>query len=163
VARTPTPNPNPNPDPNPHPHPDPDPNPNPKQRDHVVEKFRTGKVWVLICTELMARGIDFKGVNTVINYDFPQTTVSYIHRIGRTGRAGRSGRAITFFTEEDAEQLRAIANVMKASGCEVADWMLRMQPMRKDKRKQLATKSKSRVPIRKKQRKEVWVAKPQDP
>ena len=67
-----------------------------------------------------ARGIDFKGVNTVINYDFPQTTVSYIHRIGRTGRAGRSGRAITFFTEEDAEQLRAIANVMKASGCEPA-------------------------------------------
>ena len=67
-----------------------------------------------------ARGIDFKGVNTVINYDFPQTTVSYIHRIGRTGRAGRSGRAITFFTEEDAEQLRAIANVMKASGCEAA-------------------------------------------
>ena len=133
------------------------------QRDAVIEQFRRGKVWVLIATELMARGIDFKGVNTVINYDFPQTTVSYIHRIGRTGRAGRSGRAITFFTEEDAEQLRAIANVMKASGCEVADWMLRMQPMRKDKRKQLATKSKSRVPIRKKQRKEVWVAKPQDP
>jgi ATP-dependent RNA helicase DDX52/ROK1 len=130
-----------------------------QQRDHVVEKFRTGKVWVLVCTELMARGIDFKGVNTVINYDFPQTTVSYIHRIGRTGRAGRSGRAITFFTEEDAEQLRAIANVMKASGCEVADWMLRMQPMRRDKRKQLATKAKSRVPIRKKLRKEVWVAK----
>jgi len=91
-----------------------------QQRDHVVEKFRTGKVWVLVCTELMARGVDFKGVNTVINYDFPQTTVSYIHRIGRTGRAGRSGRAITFFTEEDAEQLRAIANVMKASGCEAA-------------------------------------------
>jgi len=130
-----------------------------QQRDHVVEKFRTGKVWVLVCTELMARGVDFKGVNTVINYDFPQTTVSYIHRIGRTGRAGRSGRAITFFTEEDAEQLRAIANVMKASGCEVADWMLRMQPMRRDKRKRLVTKAKSRVPIRKKLRKEVWVAK----
>ena len=107
---------------------------------------------MLIATELMARGIDFKGVNTVINYDFPQTTVSYIHRIGRTGRAGRQGRAVTFFTEDDAEQLRAIANVMKASGCEVADWMLRMQPMRKDKRKRLATKAKSRKPIRKKPR-----------
>ena len=79
-------------------------------------------LWRLFCVPpfCQARGVDFKGVNTVINYDFPQTTVSYIHRIGRTGRAGRSGRAITFFTEEDAEQLRAIANVMKASGCEAA-------------------------------------------
>ena len=79
-------------------------------------------LWRLFCVPpfCQARGVDFKGVNTVINYDFPQTTVSYIHRIGRTGRAGRSGRAITFFTEEDAEQLRAIANVMKASGCEPA-------------------------------------------
>ena len=81
---------------------------------------------------------------------------------GARPRAGRAGKALTFFTEADADQLRAIANVMKASGCEVADWMLRMQPMRKDKRKQLATKAKSRVPIRKKQRKEVWVAKPQE-
>ena len=42
-----------------------------------------GKVWVLVCTELMGRGIDFKGINLVINYDFPTTAVSYIHRIGK--------------------------------------------------------------------------------
>ena len=54
----------------------------------------------------MARGIDFKGVNLVINYDFPPTTVSYIHRIGRTGRANKKGKAITFWTEDDREQLR---------------------------------------------------------
>lgn len=71
------------------------------QREECIKKFRSGAVWVLICTDLMARGIDFKGVNTVINYDFPQSTVSYIHRIGRTGRAGRQGHAITFFTEAD--------------------------------------------------------------
>jgi ATP-dependent RNA helicase DDX52/ROK1 len=46
---------------------------------------RAGSVWVLICTDLMARGIDFKGVRTVVNFDFPQSTVDYIHRIGRTG------------------------------------------------------------------------------
>ena len=63
--------------------------------------------------------MDFKGVS--LNYDFPQTTTSYIHRIGRTGRAGRAGQAVTFFTEADVEQLRSIANVMKASGCRVAD------------------------------------------
>ena len=102
------------------------------QRDATVAKFREGKVWVLIATELVARGMDFKGVSLVVNYDFPQSTTSYIHRIGRTGRAGRAGRAITFFTEADAEQLRSIANVMKASGCEVADWMLRMKKEAKD-------------------------------
>jgi ATP-dependent RNA helicase DDX52/ROK1 len=52
------------------------------QRDNIVRSFREGKVWFLICTELMGRGIDFKGVNLVINYDFPSSAVSYIHRIG---------------------------------------------------------------------------------
>lgn len=52
------------------------------ERDAVVQKFVDGKIWILICTELMARGIDFKGVNLVINYDFPTTAISYIHRIG---------------------------------------------------------------------------------
>ena len=64
------------------------------------------QIWILICTNLMGRGIDFKGVNLVLNYDFPQTAISYIHRIGRTGRAGRQGRAVTFFTEDDAVSLR---------------------------------------------------------
>lgn len=63
----------------------------------------------------MARGIDFKGVNMVINYDFPQSIVSYIHRIGRTGRAGKSGKAITYFTDDDAEFLRNLANLLKKS------------------------------------------------
>ena len=52
------------------------------QRDNVVKCFRSGQIWVLICTELMGRGIDFKGVNLVVNYDFPPTAISYIHRIG---------------------------------------------------------------------------------
>lgn len=90
-----------------------------EQRDAVIRQFRSGEIWVLICTDLMARGIDFKGVNMVINYDLPQSAVSYIHRIGRTGRAGRRGLAVTFFTEADMEALRSIANVVKLSGCEV--------------------------------------------
>ena len=72
----------------------------------MVRSFRAGKIWVLIATELMGRGIDFKGVNLVINYDFPTSAISYIHRIGRTGRAGRKGSAVTFFTEDDIVQLR---------------------------------------------------------
>lgn len=48
-----------------------------------MKGFRSGKVWVLICTELMGRGIDFKGVSVVVNYDFPTSAISYIHRIGK--------------------------------------------------------------------------------
>lgn len=81
-------------------------------------------IGVLICTDLMARGIDFKAVKMVINYDLPQSSVAYIHRIGRTGRAGRTGEAITFFTEADVPHMRSIANVMKLSGCEVPDWLM---------------------------------------
>jgi ATP-dependent RNA helicase DDX52/ROK1 len=101
-----------------------------EQRDDVIRRFRTGEVWVLICTDLMSRGMDFKAVNMVINYDFPQSAVSYIHRIGRTGRNGRKGKAVTFFTEDDMVYLRTIANVMKISGCEVPDWMLSLKKAR---------------------------------
>jgi len=53
--------------------------------------------------------------------------VRALRRIGRTGRAGRSGEAVTFFQEEDAGQLRAIANVMRAAGCEIPAWMLQLR------------------------------------
>ncbi|POM68411.1 DEAD/DEAH box RNA helicase [Phytophthora palmivora] len=108
-----------------------------EQRDDVIRRFRTGEVWVLICTDLMSRGMDFKAVNMVINYDFPQSAVSYIHRIGRTGRNGRKGKAVTFFTEDDMVYLRTIANVMKISGCEVPDWMLSLKKASVSKRKEL--------------------------
>ncbi|XP_062289105.1 probable ATP-dependent RNA helicase DDX52 [Scomber scombrus] len=95
-----------------------------QQRDNVVNSFRSGKIWVLICTALLARGIDFKGVNLVLNYDFPTSAVEYIHRIGRTGRAGHQGKSITFFTENDKPLLRSIANVIKQAGCPVPDYMI---------------------------------------
>jgi ATP-dependent RNA helicase DDX52/ROK1 len=96
------------------------------QRDQAVENFRAGRTWVLIATDLMGRGMDFKGVSVVINYDFPTSVVQYIHRVGRTGRAGRTGLAITFHTADDVDLLRGVANVMKLSGTEVPDWMLRL-------------------------------------
>ncbi|KAI8353964.1 P-loop containing nucleoside triphosphate hydrolase protein [Mortierella sp. GBAus27b] len=117
------------------------------QRDKIVESFRQGKVWVLISTELMARGVDFKGVNLVINYDFPQTVQSYIHRIGRTGRAGRTGEAITYFTNEDQTYLKSIVNVMRESGCEVADWMLEMKKPSKNEKKNLRQRPLGRKSI----------------
>merc|ERR1712151_149126 len=105
------------------------------QRDNTVKAFRTGKIWMLICTDLMARGVDFKGVETVVNYDFPQSAATYIHRVGRTGRAGRPGNAVTFFTMQDFDSLRGIVGVMRASGCEVPEWMLRLKKQPKKVRR----------------------------
>ena len=99
------------------------------QRDNIIDQFRVGKSWVLIATELMARGLDFKGVNLVINYDFPQSVASYIHRIGRTGRAGRQGEAVTYYTQDDLQYMKGVVNVMKDSGCEVPEWMLNIKNM----------------------------------
>ncbi|CAO3587530.1 unnamed protein product [Absidia cylindrospora] len=107
------------------------------QRESIIDQFRLGRIWVLIATELMARGLDFKGVNLVINYDFPQTIESYIHRIGRTGRAGRQGEAITYYTKDDFDYLKSIVTVMRESGCEVPEWMLSVKKANKKKRSKL--------------------------
>ena len=101
-----------------------------------MRTFRQGKIWVLICTELLSRGIDFKGVNLVINYDFPVSGISYVHRIGRSGRAGKLGRAVTFFTDNDVPDLKRIVNIIKESGCNVPEFMLELKkPKRVEKRK----------------------------
>nr|CAI5827021.1 unnamed protein product [Callosobruchus analis] len=117
------------------------------QRDNTVKAFREGRIWVLICTELMARGVDFKGVNLVINYDFPPSAISYVHRVGRAGRAGRKGKAITFFTIEDTVNLRSIAHVLKESGCEVPPYMLTLKKKSKKERKQLEKSAPKRDEI----------------
>jgi ATP-dependent RNA helicase DDX52/ROK1 len=107
-------------------------------RNKAVENFRSGKMGFLIATDLISRGIDFIGVSSVVNYDFPPSSSDYIHRVGRTGRAGNSGYAVTFFTEDDSGQLRSIANLIKESGGEVEEWMLSMKKAPRDaKRKRL--------------------------
>ena len=72
-----------------------------RERDRVMHAFRSGVLRVLVATNVAARGLDINEVSHVVNYDFPQSTEEYIHRIGRTGRAGRSGTAITFVSEWD--------------------------------------------------------------
>ncbi|XP_052903575.1 probable ATP-dependent RNA helicase DDX52 [Anopheles moucheti] len=119
-----------------------------RERDNVVRGFREGKIWILICTELMSRGIDFKGVNLVVNYDFPPSTISYVHRIGRTGRAGRPGKAVTFFTKDDTVNLKSIAHLIKSAGGEVPDYMLQLHGSSKRARDNLARKAPKRAAIR---------------
>uniref|UniRef100_A0A8V1AJU6 Probable ATP-dependent RNA helicase DDX52 n=1 Tax=Gallus gallus TaxID=9031 RepID=A0A8V1AJU6_CHICK len=118
-----------------------------QQRDNVVHSFRAGKIWVLICTALLARGIDFKGVNMVINYDLPTSAVEYIHRIGRTGRAGHTGKAVTFFTEDDKPLLRSIANVIQRAGCPVPDYIKHFPKLQSKQKKKFIKKPLTREAI----------------
>ncbi|XP_027739582.1 LOW QUALITY PROTEIN: probable ATP-dependent RNA helicase DDX52 [Empidonax traillii] len=118
-----------------------------QQRDKVVHSFRAGKIWVLICSALLARGIDFKGVNMVINYDLPTSAVEYIHRIGRTGRAGHRGKAVTFFTEDDKPLLRSIANVIQRAGCPVPDYIKHLPKLQSKQKKKFIKKPLTRESI----------------
>lgn len=79
-----------------------------KDRDKVMEDFRSGSSRVLIATDIWGRGIDVQQVSLVICYDLPINRELYIHRIGRSGRFGRKGVAINFVTEQDVSQLRDI-------------------------------------------------------
>jgi len=65
------------------------------ERDHAMNKFKTGKVKIMVCTDVAARGIDVNNLSHVINYGLPRDNESYVHRIGRTGRAGMKGSAFT--------------------------------------------------------------------
>lgn len=85
-------------------------------RSRVMSAFRRGEVWVIVTTDLLARGVDFRGLNGVVNYDVPTSAAAYVHRAGRTGRAGRKGGVVvTLYTEEDVPILRPIANVIDSS------------------------------------------------
>ncbi len=83
------------------------------QRQRALEDFRKGKTYVLIATDIAARGIDISGIEIVINYDLPNVPESYVHRIGRTARAGASGRAISFCSPDEQKLLRDIEKVIK--------------------------------------------------
>jgi len=92
-------------------------------RDKVMAKFRTGKLRILIATDVAARGLDIEDISHVINYDIPENPEDYVHRIGRTARAGKSGRAITFVSQQEQHLVRAIESFSrsKLEGIEVPE------------------------------------------
>ncbi len=81
-------------------------------RTEALRRFKTGKLRVLVATDLASRGIDIKFLPFVVNYDLPRSPKDYVHRIGRTGRAGAAGEAISLITPEDEHHFKIIQKKM---------------------------------------------------
>ncbi len=86
---------------------------NQNQREALIKRLRDGKVEIVIATDVAARGLDVERISSVINYDMPSDTESYVHRIGRTGRAGREGKAVLFVTPRQQRMKRDIEQYTK--------------------------------------------------
>jgi len=89
-------------------------------RDGVMISFKSGRLPILVATDVAARGLDISSVTHVINYDVPTSPDVYVHRIGRTGRAGESGRAITFIEPKQRGELEAIE---RHASTQIAPWV----------------------------------------
>ncbi|MFC1704049.1 DEAD/DEAH box helicase [Candidatus Omnitrophota bacterium] len=85
------------------------------QRKEALNGFKSGKYKILVATDIAARGIDVTGIELVVNYDLPDETENYVHRIGRTARAGHEGRAISFATPEQGRDVRNIEKLIKTA------------------------------------------------
>ncbi len=83
------------------------------QRIKALDGFKSGKYRVLVATDIAARGIDVKNIELVINYDLPDQTEDYVHRIGRTGRAGTTGKAISFATPDQKSDVKNIEKLIR--------------------------------------------------
>jgi ATP-dependent RNA helicase RhlE len=85
----------------------------PNRRQYAIDSFREGSVKILVATDIAARGIDISHISHVINYDMPESTDAYTHRIGRTGRVDKSGDALTFVTGADTPMIKALEFILK--------------------------------------------------
>src|SRR5690348_254756 len=88
-------------------------------RDGVMIAFKDHRVNLLVATDIAARGLDVEHVTHVINYDVPNSSETYVHRIGRTGRVGRTGRAITFVTPDERDE---IGRIERDVNTKIGEW-----------------------------------------
>ena len=79
-----------------------------QQRDKIMRSYRSGNLEILVATDVAARGIDVSNIDVVVNYDIPNDSDSYVHRIGRTGRANQCGIAHTFIYKQETGKLKAM-------------------------------------------------------
>ncbi|XP_060520190.1 uncharacterized protein LOC132698244 [Cylas formicarius] len=90
------------------------------ERDYVLGEFRTGKFTILVATDVAARGLDVEDVKYVINYDYPNSSEDYVHRIGRTGRCEQIGTAYAFFTLNNQRQAKDLISVLEEANQNVS-------------------------------------------
>lgn len=86
------------------------------ERDYVLSEFRNGKTAILVATDVAARGLDVEDVKYVVNFDYPNSSEDYIHRIGRTGRCQSAGTAYAYFTPNNARQAKELIAVLEEAG-----------------------------------------------
>lgn len=117
------------------------------QRDTIIQLFKSSRVNFLVATDVAARGLDVDGVTHVINYDYPNTSEDYIHRIGRTGRKDMKGTSHTLLTRDEDRQAKSLIEVLKEAKQEVPEELKEMsQSFSQSKSMQRAQKQYSRKP-----------------
>merc|ERR1711907_99551 len=111
-----------------------------------MDRFRQGKLKVLVATDVAARGLDVKDISTVINFDFPvgsDGVENYVHRIGRTARGEATGTAITFVTISDRDRVNELIDVLKSCNQDVPDELEALRPRRPSRSPQKSRYSSS--------------------
>ncbi|CAG10773.1 unnamed protein product, partial [Tetraodon nigroviridis] len=97
-----------------------------QERDWVLNEFRYGKAPILIATDVASRGLDVEDVKFVINYDYPNSSEDYIHRIGRTARSQKTGTAYTFFTPNNMKQAGDLISVLREANQAINPKLIQM-------------------------------------
>lgn len=100
------------------------------QRESILEAFRNNRINVLVATDVASRGLDVSDIKHVINFDYPNTTEDYVHRIGRTGRSKSNGIAYTLFTEENAGQASDLIAVLEEAKQDVDPALIELSKIR---------------------------------
>jgi len=127
-----------------------------KKRVRRLEEFKTGKIRVMVATDVAGRGIHIEGMDHVINFTLPRDPEDYVHRIGRTGRAGASGTSVSFADEKDAFYIPAIETFTdrELSCIEPNDnWLIMPKPVRARKQRRSRRKRQPAPAVQRNQRK----------
>lgn len=109
------------------------------QREQILDAYRRNKIDILVATDVASRGLDVSDIKHVINFDYPNTTEDYVHRIGRTGRSKSNGTAYTLFTEENVAHAADLIAVLEEANQEIDPSLMEMSKNRYGKKNKYNT------------------------
>lgn len=104
------------------------------ERENVITKYKNGDIQILVATNVASRGLDINNIKHVINFDYPETTNDYVHRIGRTGRCNSTGTAYTLFTENDFIHAADLVGVLRDTEQEIPSQLFEFAEIRRVKK-----------------------------